>query len=386
MSAEASVQFRTDYSLTNITSEYMAYDRDCIGRTIRNRGYLGLSNEWNAQSLNLSSKISGQIDIHGTHSNAQFINRKFESKLSNAQGKNAVEVGYSHEVYGLEMWGCAAPIESRLKREKKIIEDLQVDGDDISLETIHANFNRRFKTGNISLQLQKQDEIGQYQRNISGASLIGEFEFQNKFRAIVDIEGFKEQIRNEKYNNELVRLQISRPINSRFLFLSKGTIQKRGEKQKIYGWSANAEYDLNNHIKMNLISDRIIESNSPRLPENTLLYMFHYLYRNGDMYLNLGRTFFDKEDRRQSERFSWVTINKIFYNHYFETKLDFGTNLLALIKNSRSLRFSYRIGETESARKRSLVLLGSYEITEIWGKEGDKGTVQNLQISISGKS
>jgi hypothetical protein len=363
---------------------FTAYDgilegiANCEDTTIDRRIGLSLlpTGKWSDSEMSLvlgmESQISNESEVTPFH-------RIGKATLNRHLGRHGLGLSFGYDDSQQVLWGCAASVAARLKREQRIREDLQVAGDRTrTLErSLRYDFNGNVE--NLSLIASDSREEGDYKRSQTDLML----SFSRKISSII-LTGIRagigdEAIRDERYRNIRGGSNLLYKLTGRTTIAGDLASQRRGNLQKITTWEAKADHQYNKEILGSLIASRVLSNEGPRFSTKSFRMVLSRIIGSSETRLDAGKM--EVDNPKNANNIIGIShSNQISRRHRYYLRVSEGTDFVAVVKTTKVAEVRYNLmAIPEKIGNSGNSLLLGISINRTWLVQSDR---QDSQVSI----
>ena len=379
--SSGATEVRADAGLTGILSQYSGPNFDCDGLNIDRRMALAIRPKLNSREIMAEASLLGEAKI-AEQDEPKMFHRAFDGRFASYFLGNQLLIGASKDLSDQVLWGCAASVASRLRREQRIREDLQVEGSSITTDLRSVGIERGDETAKIGLLLTDRTEVGNYKRSQRDATLVWSHNTPSRFGWTLQLGSGTEEIRDEKYRNLRGQLGLQYKLTSELSLVSSGNYQKRGDNQRIYGGSLQGIYLANERISITGEVSRIMEKNSPRFPSNSYRGLIVHSIGRRRLETSVGRTFVDLGERNGNNIISGSAEDAFGRWHTVRVRVVQGTEFVAVIQTSRAVEAAYifNLAGLPASGGKTLNLSINYSWTRLNRASNDQSDIRIAEI------
>lgn len=379
----SAMELKTDVSATEIISQSTGQVKDCEGVTIDRRMALVLKPMFAERSVVGEGTLLGEAKILEINK-LDIFHRNFDGRLVFSDGGNKATFSGSKDFSNQILWGCAASIAARLRREQKIREDLQVDGDNTRADQRMVGFETANRAGKFEVNALERREIGAYSRVQRDVYLSWSASLSDRFNTIIQVGMGDENIRSEHYKNLRSGIFFNYKATSKWTLIANGTYQKRGAEQRIYSSQIVGNYQASREVVVNLETNRIMEKNSPRFPTYSNRFSMSHTLDKRRLEASVGRTVAEDGSRNGNNIFSLAGEDIFGRWHKLRLRLIKGTEFVAIVQTSDSIEagYSFNLGGMEASDGRILSAGLAYTFTRIVREAFQPSNIRIMEIGI----
>lgn len=348
-----------------------------IGLSIIPRG------KWSATETDLVLGVESQVS---DESRITPFHRVGKATLNNHIGRHRLGLSVGYDDSQQVLWGCAASVVARLRREQRIREDLQVAGDRVrTLERgLRYDFDGQGET--ISITASDSREDGDYRRVLSEVllSLVKNL----STNMMIGLRGGlgNEAIRDERYQNIRGGSNVVYKHSRRLTISGDIGTQRRGSIQRVTTWEGRANHQYTKELLGSLIASRVLSSEGPRFSTKSFRVALSRTIAGSETRLDAGKV--EVENPSNSNNLIGLSYsNQISPRHRYYFRVAEGTEFVAVIRSTRvaELRYNFMaIPDRSGARGGSLIFGASLNKTWLSQNDQPDSQVAILEFSIRG--
>lgn len=284
------------------------------------------------------------------------------------------------------LWGCAASVATRLRREQRIREDLQVAGDRVRTFERALRYEFVGQGETISLVASEAREDGDYRRAVSDILLSLTKNLSSNI--IIGFRGAlgNEAIRDERYRNTRGGSNVVYKHSRQLTIYGDISSQRRGNIQRVTTWEARADHQYTKEILGSLIASRVVSSDGPRFSTRSFRSALSRTIGRSETRLEAGKV--EVENPRNSNNLIGLSYsNQITPRHRFYFRVAEGTEFVAVIRSTRVAELRYNliaIPDRSGARGNSLIFGASLNKTWLSQNDRPESQIAILEFSIRG--
>jgi hypothetical protein len=335
-----STEVRADAGLTGIFSRYSGANFDCEGTNVDRRMALAIRPKLDSREFLAEASILGEAKV-AERDEPKMFHRAIDGRLTSQLYGNRLLIGAGKDISDQVLWGCAASVASRLRREQRIREDLQVPGNSVTTDLRSVGVERGDENERVGLLLTDRNEVGDYKRSQGDATLVWSHNGPSRFGWTLQGGTGTEGIRDETYQNLRGQLGVQYKVTPALSLISNGNYQKRGKNQRIYGGLLQAIYLATEHISMTGELSRIMEKNSPRFPSHSYRGLIVHSIGRRRLETSVGRTLVERGERNGNNIISASAEDVFDRWHTVRVRVTQGTEFVAVIETSRTVEAGY---------------------------------------------
>lgn len=382
----ADVQFHTDISGQSIFTSYSLGFPDCDASTVDRRLSVGVmpKGRWSSAEVESSFALENQIV---SEDELRPFHRVGTGSVKYRLGHHRVQLGIGYDDSEQVLWGCAASLAARLKREQRIREDLQVAGDRVRTEERSVRYEHEDEGRMVSVFATDIREQGAYGRFQSDLWLTLAARLTSTVTAGMRLGVGDEGIRDEKYRNQRGVTNIAYKPSARWSWSGEFGIQRRGEIQRVSNWESRMDYLFSRHIRMGLASSKILSQRGPRFTTQGYRVSVARVVGPTSTTIDVGRV--DVDNPRNANNIVAMTHeDQISPYHRYYLKASEGTEFVAIVRKTRVVEVGYNfaaIQDGSGGNGSALNLGGSYNKTWLDREGRPESEVGILEVHIKGR-
>lgn len=385
---EASTAIETEVGGQSIFTSYSGLldgVADCDKTTVDRR--IGLSitprGKWSHTEtdmvLGLESQVSDESRITPFH-------RVGKATLNTRLGRHRLGISVGYDDSQQVLWGCAATVAARLRREQRIREDMQVSGDRVRTRERAVRYEYEGAGENLNVIVSESREDGDYSRSLG--DLLLSFARKVSGNLLIGVRGGigSEAIRDERYRNLRGASNVVYKFSRRLTISGDIGSQRRGNIQRVTTWEAKADHQYTKDLLGSLIATRVVSSEGPRFSTKSFRAALSRSTGGAETRLDAGKI--EVENPRNSNNLIGLSYSNQFTpRHRYYLRVSEGTEFVAVIRSTRVAELRYdlmAIPDRGGGGGRSLVFGASFNKT--WLSQDDRrdSQVAILELSIRG--
>lgn len=321
-----------------ITSYSLGFP-DCDRQTVDRRVSLGLGpkEKWSNMGLDSVFLVEHQLM---NESDVKPFHRLASTSLKYATGRHKWDLSLLYDDSEQVLWGCAASLVTRLRREQRIREDLQVPGNRVRSQQKSLRYDYEKNGHSIGAMVTDVREQGEYGRFQSDLWL--SYSLKMSQNLLVGLRGGvgDEGIRQERYRNlRSIANAAYKPFARWAIFGELGS-QRRGDRQRITNWDSRVEHQFNPKILLSVASSKVVSQAGPRFSTQGHRLSVSRSSGTGNARVEVGRVEVDNP-RNANNILGFGYDDQITPRHRYQFRVSDGTEFVAVIRKTRVLEGGY---------------------------------------------